>query len=112
MAEEHDVRIVGWPDEQARLRHSFDLDNPASVYVRFDEPPANVVITTPPGGRLDVNMAMKVAVRDTVPVCLKLCEPLCAKSDYSIGITIFDRPVATISIRGLTRLFNCQDEEL
>lgn len=56
-----------------------------------------------------VNMSMDstVTLKSEVPLCIRLCEPICAKSDYSIGITIFDRPVATISISGVTRLFNC-----
>ncbi len=112
MAEEHDVRIVEWPEGPARLRHSFDASDPASVYVRFEDSPANVVVSTHPNERLDVMMDMNLSARDLIPVCLKLCEPVCAKSVYNIGITIFDRPVATISIRGLTRLFNCREEEI
>lgn len=112
MADEHDVRIVDWPDEPARLRHHFDPDSPTPVRVVFDEPPANVIVATPPGDALDVNMAMRLGVRDVIPICLQLCDALCAKSDYTIGITVFDRPVATISIRGMTRLFDCRDEEL
>jgi len=59
-----------------------------------------------------VNMSMDsaVSVKSEVPLCIRLCEPICAKSDYSIGITIFDRPVATISISGVTRLFNCDEK--
>lgn len=112
MAEEHEVRIVDWPEQPARLHHRFSPDQPCPVSIRFENKPANVVVATPRGDRLDVDMAMRLSVRDTIPVCLKLCEPLCARSDYTIGITIFDRPVASISIRGLTRLFNCQDKEL
>ncbi len=57
-----------------------------------------------------LEMAMNLSARETVPVCIKLCEPICAKSDYTIGITIFDKPVATITLSGLTRLFNCPEE--
>jgi hypothetical protein len=56
---------------------------------------------------INVAMDSAVTVKSEVPLCIRLCEPICAKSDYSIGITIFDRPVATISISGITRLFNC-----
>ncbi len=69
-------------------------------------------ITTWPKEPLNINSAMDstVSVRGQVPVCISLCEPICAKSEYSIGITIFDRPVATITISGLTRLFNCDEK--
>ena len=53
----------------------------------------------------------QIVVRDTVPVCIKLCEPVCAESDYQISLTIFDRPVGTFSVKGITRFFNCKDRE-
>jgi len=112
MADDHDIRIVDWPDRPANLRHQFDPNSPTPVRVIFDESPARVLVSSPEGRPLDVDMAMRIGVRDMIPVCLKLCAALCAKSDYQIGITIFDRPVATISIRGLTRLYNCRDEEI
>ena len=52
-----------------------------------------------------VNLSM-----DSVSLCIRLCEPICARSDYSIGVTIFDRPVASISISGVTRFFNCDEK--
>jgi len=58
-----------------------------------------------------VDMDMKVTPTKTIPVCLKVCEPICIKSDYTIGVDIFDRPVANIKIRGLTRVYNCREEE-
>ena len=51
-----------------------------------------------------------ITIRDTVPVCIKLCEPICAESKYEIGIEIFDRPVGKITVGGLTRFFNCRDK--
>jgi hypothetical protein len=65
------------------------------------------VIHTTPETPFNVDMDMNVAVKNTVPVCLKLCEPVCAKSDYTISVNIFDRPVGSISIKGITKLFNC-----
>jgi hypothetical protein len=72
----------------------------------------NVRIVSWPPEPLSINAAMDSAltVRGDVPVCIRLCEPICAKSDYAIGITIFDRPVATITVSGLTRLFNCDEK--
>jgi len=49
--------------------------------------------------------------RETVPVCIKLCEPVCADSRYEVGITVFDKPVATITVQGTTRFYNCHEGE-
>jgi hypothetical protein len=93
------VRILEWPKEEpALLEHRFDADAPANVIVRTDE------------GPLSVDMAMNVTARETIPVCIKVCEPICAASEYTIAIDVFDRPVASITIKGLTRLFNCERE--
>jgi hypothetical protein len=46
----------------------------------------------------------------SVKLCVSVCEPICAQSEYTIGIEIFDRPVASITVRGTTRLFNCSDK--
>jgi hypothetical protein len=48
-----------------------------------------------------------VSFRGEVPVCIRVCEPICARSDYTIGITVFDRPVASITVSGTTRIENC-----
>jgi hypothetical protein len=110
MATENAVRIVEWPKEPARLEHHFELDKPCPVSILFDQAPAHVVVS-PLEQPLNIDMQMSLKAREPIPVCIKLCEPICAKSDYTIGITIFDRPVATINVRGLTRLFACQKEE-
>jgi hypothetical protein len=45
-----------------------------------------------------------------VKLCVSVCEPICAQSEYTIAIDIFDRPVASITVRGTTKLFNCSDK--
>jgi hypothetical protein len=110
MAEEHNVRITGWPAEPAGLQHHFDPEQPASVSVSFQPSPARVVVSTEPGRRLGVDMNMLLRARETIPLCISLCEPICAESNYIIGISIFDRPVVSITIRGKTRLSNCREE--
>ncbi len=110
MAEEHDVRILEWPKDVARLEHRFPADTSCPVAVSFAATPVSVVMTTPPERPLDINMNMRLSVRDALPLCIKLCEPICARSDYTIGITLFDRPIVSITIRGVTRLFNCNEE--
>jgi len=110
--EERKVTIVAWPKEPALLEHRFTSDKPCRVSVSFEEkPPAHVVIETSKEKPFFVDMDMKVTPTKTIPVCLKVCEPICIKSDYTIGVDIFDRPVANIKIRGLTRVYNCREEK-
>jgi hypothetical protein len=104
------VEIQTWPKESARLEHEFKGVSPCPVSIKFEEPPANVVIKTTPKEPFHVDMNMHVDVRDQLPVCIRLCEPICAKSDYAIGLDVFDRPVISITVRGMTRLFNCKEE--
>jgi hypothetical protein len=108
--EQSDVRIISWPEQSMAVTHEFKLEEPCPVVVSFDDTPANVTIRTDPQHPLDVNMNMLVSAGENFPVCIKLCEPICAESRYQIGIVIFDRPVATITIKGITRLFNCDEE--
>src|SRR5215472_13489554 len=98
MADETDVRILQWPDQQAQLLHSF---NP-------QEPPT-VTLNTAKGEPMQVEMNMLMRSTDAVRLCISVCEPICAQSEYTIGIEIFDRPVAAITVRGLTKFFNCPD---
>ena len=108
--EKNDVTIIAWPKEAAKLEHQFTPGNPCELSVSFQKDPANVMIHTSPERPLNVDMNMNVAVKDTVPVCIKLCDPICAKSDYTISVNIFDRPVGSISIKGITKLFNCFED--
>ena len=110
MADESIVEVRSWPEAPAKLSHTFELDEPCPVSVSFEKTPAHVVVQGHPEQPLEVDMNMHVRAEKPVPVCISLCEPICAKSEYDIGITIFDRPVATISVRGLTRLFNCRED--
>lgn len=108
--EKNFVHIESWPKEPALLKHQFECETPCPVRIIFEKDPAHVVVMTDPGRPLDVNMAMNLSAKDTIPVCIKLCEPVCANSEYNIGIVIFDRPVATITVKGTTRFFNCREE--
>jgi hypothetical protein len=73
---------------------------------------SNVHIVSWPKEPAMVNQATDatVSVRGQVPICIRVCEPICARSEYAIGITIFDRPVATITVSGETRFFNCDEK--
>ena len=110
MADEHNVSIIAWPKDPASLLHRFDPDEPCPVSISFADTPARVIVSTEPRQPMEVDMDMKVTVKETIPVCIKLCEPICAKSDYTIGINIFDNPFASITVRGMTKLFNCSEE--
>jgi hypothetical protein len=72
--------------------------------------PVNVAMANPPERPFNVNMNMSLLTREVIPLCIKVCEPICARSEYTIGIDIFDRPVAAITVKGQTRLFNCKEE--
>lgn len=110
MAEENIVRIVEWPQGSAQLEHRFEPENPCPVSISFEQTPAHVVLSSSPDQPINVDMNMRVTVREPIPVCIKVCEPICARSDYTIGINIFDNPFALITVRGMTRLFNCREE--
>ena len=113
MADEtKNVRIVGWPEGgAARLEHEFLMEEPCPVSILFLKPPANVVIHTSEKEPLHVDMKMRVSTEDTFPVCVKLCEPVCADSSYTVGLEVFDRPVAVIRLRGGTKIFSVGEEE-
>src|SRR5712691_10245309 len=106
--QENLVKIVAWPQEPAKLEHHFVLEKPCPVSISFDGTPANVVVHTEPQNPLHVDMNMHIMAREVIPLCIKVCEPICARSEYTIGIDIFDRPVAAITVRGQTRFFNCK----
>ena len=111
MADDTNVRILEWPAGPALLRHGFESGGaPLPVAVQFAASPLNVTVAAPAGQPLVVAMGMNLAARQPLPVCIKLCEPICVDSDYTIGITLFDRPIVSITVKGRTRLFNCGEE--
>jgi hypothetical protein len=109
--EKNHVYIVSWPKEPAHLEHQFKKGSPAEVEIRFDKNPANLVIEQWPKDPMNVDMNMHLMVRQPVPVCIRLCEPICAKSDYKISVNFLDRPIGSIVIKGMTKFFACTDNE-
>ena len=83
---QQDVTIAAWPKDPLTITHRTDPD------------------ATP---QVDMNMSMRAD--KPVPVCFTLCEPICARSDYSIGVSIFDNPVIRIRLVGETRIQPCGD---
>ena len=108
--ETRNILIASWPKETAKLEHSFQ-EMPCPVSISFENSPANVIVQTNPELPLQVDMAMNVVAKEVFPVCIKVCEPICARSDYTVGINVFDHPVVSISVKGLTRLYNCREED-
>ena len=110
MPEERIVKIVAWPKEPAKVEHRFNSEKPCPVSISFEKTPANVIVRSNPKEPFNVDMAMNLIAKETIPVCIKMCEPICVKSKYAIAIDIFDRPVANIVLQGETRISNCQEE--
>jgi hypothetical protein len=113
MAQENDVKILEWPPQPAQLEHHFVGGPSCPVEISFDKTPAevNVHASAQDPVHVDMQMNMNLTARNTIPVCIEVCRPICAQSEYTIHIEVFDRPVAAITIRGLTRLFNCDEKE-
>jgi hypothetical protein len=80
------------------------------VTIHFTDTAAQVIVATDPEKPLDVDMKMTVIAKEAIPVCIKLCEPICARSDYTIALNIFDNPFASITVRGITQIESCSEE--
>src|SRR3954452_2924478 len=81
MAEETDVRLLAWPAEPAQLQHRGSAEEPVELRVGFaPDSPAAVVLRTDPEGSLDVRMTMQVRAEEPVPLCIRVCEPICVTS--------------------------------
>ncbi|MDB4947650.1 MAG: hypothetical protein JWM27_299 [Gemmatimonadetes bacterium] len=65
-----------------------------------------------PNEALQVHQSGEQAIsfRGEVPVCIRVCEPICARSDYGIELNIFGNPVASITVSGTTRIAACAPE--
>lgn len=102
MTQTSHVRITAAPDAPLPLHHGFDPAAPLPVTLRLGDTPLPLRLHS--GERaLAVDMRMLLSARRALPLCLSLCEAICVDSDYRIEITVFDRPVATIRLKGRTR---------
>jgi hypothetical protein len=108
MAEEQNVRITEWPAKPAPLKHEFG-EEPCPVRIHFEAEPARVHLETSPKQPLHMAMATELSAKAPLPICIRVCEPICAESDYRVGLTIFDQMVATVAVRGRTRIGQCDE---
>jgi hypothetical protein len=105
MTEQMDVRILAWPESPVNLRHSGD-EQPVRLLIAVEpDPPVQVELRT--DEPLDVRMQMDIAAQEPVALCIDVCEPICASSDYQVGMDLFDQPVAQVAVRGTTRVERC-----
>jgi hypothetical protein len=108
--QENHISIISWPEETAKVEHNLKLEEACPVSILIDKQPLNIEIHSPSEEPLNMNLDVNVDVKEAVPICIRLSEPICARSEYMIGIDIFDKPFAGVTFRGQTILFNNQDE--
>ena len=97
--EDQNVNIVRWPALETVFLKPVDINIPNPVGLNMfnkEEQP------------LYLNMNIKEG--NTLPVCIKLCEPICAESNYKIGLSLMGQPFIEVVIQGITRIFNCRDK--
>lgn len=104
MADGTDITISAWPKEAARLAHHFEPHSALPLRVGFSDSPPLAVRLGNSAAPIPIEMRMLLAAPRAIPICLSLCEAICADSDYVIALTLFDRPVLSIRLRGRTRL--------
>jgi hypothetical protein len=106
MVDNRDVRILTWPEGPATLWHAGEDEQPVRLRFAMDpEPPLGVALRT--DDPLDVRMRLDVAGREPVALCIDVGEPICATSDYRVGVDVFDQSVAAVAVRGTTRVERC-----
>ncbi|MDB4947649.1 MAG: hypothetical protein JWM27_298 [Gemmatimonadetes bacterium] len=73
--------------------------------------PARLRIESFPPAPLEVRHSGEqvLSFAGEVPVCIRVCEPICAESGYTIGFSSNGRPVGSITLSGRTRIFGCKD---
>jgi hypothetical protein len=100
--EVHEVHIKEWPKgQEALLSHKVPEPIPVSMQNGQVDP-----------FHVNMNMNMLLQRPDTLPICIKICEPICAESNYKIGINLLGQPFAEIVVKGITRLFGCSKDKL
>jgi hypothetical protein len=108
--QENLVTIAAWPPEGlAALQHHF-TEKPCPVSIFIEKTPLSIDLQSLPETPFNVNMDMELKANDVIPVSFKLCEPVCAKSEYRLDIDIGGTPFAGVTLRGKTMIFGCDEE--
>ncbi|MCP4680473.1 MAG: hypothetical protein GY854_34315 [Deltaproteobacteria bacterium] len=111
MADENvNVNINTWPEKPAILSHLFESEIACPVSIGFGETSAHVRLDSSEEDPIHMDMDMNLTADKPVQLAVAIKDRLCAVSEYVINITVFERPVASISLRGKTILFNQQEE--
>jgi hypothetical protein len=108
--QENLVTVAAWPPEgAAALQHHF-TEKPCPVSIFIEKTPIGIDLQSLPETPFNVNMDMELKANDVIPVSFKLCEPVCAKSEYRLDIDIGGTPFAGVTLRGKTMIFGCDEE--
>jgi hypothetical protein len=107
MAEQQNISISRWPSAPVKVSHAFSGDA-CPVSIHFEPRPARVRIETSRTTPLNVSMEARLAGKAPIPICIRVCEPICADSDYRVGLTAFDEAVAEVAVRGRTKIGACK----
>jgi hypothetical protein len=102
MADDKAVRIVGWAPAPLPMTHAYTGNHPLRIAAGFGTAPLGVHVSADGGQPFALSLSMLLAAPGAIPMCLSLCESICATSDYTVGITIFNKPVVTIRLQGRT----------
>ena len=105
--EEKVVFIREVPDP-INVNANVQVPDPVQVSMGFENQ-INVNVETSPNSPIHAAMDMRLSAKEPVPVCISICEPICAQSNYRIGVTLLGQVLAGITVQGETRIANCRD---
>jgi hypothetical protein len=112
MAVSKTIGVVEFPHGAAGATHTFDPALPAGVTIRFAPAPANFALANVAGAPLDATVSTSINAKGAFPLCIKLCEPICVDSDYTLTLTLLGRSIVSVTIRGRTQFYSCSDDVL
>jgi hypothetical protein len=59
----------------------------------------------------DTKLEHHFVVKEPIPICVTVCEPICVDSKYRIGFEFLRIPIGSIGIAGRTRISKCSDTD-
>jgi|WetSurMetagenome_2_1015567.scaffolds.fasta_scaffold11859_3 hypothetical protein len=102
--------IDHWPNDVPQFQHEVDIKNIPQVPVSVAFQATNALGVTLHGSSDPMNVNVGIVQKQPIPVCIKLCEPICARSNYTIGLDLLCIPLFKVNVQGLTKLYNCASE--